>query len=345
MIFANPNVLYFLALLPLLVVIFVLAERKRRRQLALLIDGSKPGLVMGAGFERRLLHLIFLCLGMGLLVCAAARPRWGTKLETLHAKGFDILVAVDTSESMRAADVSPDRISKARQEVDKFLSLLEGDRVGLIAFAGSAYSYCPLTVDYSAIRLFLNGLEPGVIADSGTNISAAIEEALKVFTRDKSTAHKVLVLFSDGEHHEEDPMPFVARAAEMGVQIFTVGIGNVAKAGERVPQVDEATGEVTYKLDRQGNLVISKLDEATLRAIAEKGNGTYYRVTDAGTELIKIYQSLAGEQEVEFSARRQRLMEERYQIPLVAAFVLLVLAYSLGDRSFQKLRRTQGVPS
>ncbi len=342
--FANPEVLYALGLLPLLVFIFILAEHRRGAQVQSLVNAAKPAMVMGAGFERRLVYLIFLVLGVGVLVLAAARPQWGTKLETVNSRGFDILVAVDVSESMRATDVSPDRISKARQEVDKFLNLLGGDRVGLVAFAGSAFTYCPLTVDYSAIRLFLNGLEPGVISDAGTDISKAVEEAVKTFGRSKSSAHKVLVIFSDGENHEADPLPAVEQAVAAGIQVFTIGIGNAETAGERIP-LEDKDGDTNYKLDQQGNLVITRLDEATLQAMAEKGNGAYYRVSEAGTELVEIYRTLAQNEEAEFSSRRFHQKEDHFHIPLLAAFVFLTLAYSLGDRSFKKQRRTQGVVS
>jgi len=340
--FANPNILYFLILLPLMLLVFILAERKRLRQVSAMVGSDKPVMIMGAGFERRLIYLIFMMLGIGVLVASAARPQWGVKLETLTARGIDILIAVDVSESMRATDVSPDRISKARQEVDKFLNLLEGDRVGLVAFAGSAYTYCPLTVDYAAIRMFLAGLEPGAISDAGTDIGKAVEEAIETFGRGESTAHKVLVVFSDGEHHEGDPLPAVQKAVDNGIQVFTVGIGHASKAGARIPNPEK---EDDYKLDQAGNLVITKLDETTLTAIAEKGNGQYYRVSEAGTELVDIYRTLEANEEAEFSSRRHHQMEDRYQIPLLIAILLLTIAYSLGNRSFKKLRRTQGVKS
>ncbi len=340
--FANPFVLNFLFFIPLLILIFILSERSRRFHVQAMVMGSKPAMAMGAGFERRLVHLIFKILGVALLVLAAARPQWGTKLETVSARGIDILVAVDVSESMRATDVAPDRISKARQEVDKFLNLLKGDRVGLVAFAGSAFTYCPLTVDYAAVRLFLSGLEPGVISDAGTDVGAAVREAIRTFSRSKSSAHKVLVVFSDGEHHEEDPLPAIEQAFAAGIQVFSVGIGHAGKAGERIPIESD---EEEYKRDQQGNLVITRLDEVTLRAIAEKGGGEYYRVSEAGTELVEIYRTLAENEETEFSSRRYHQKEDHYQIPLVIAALLLSIAYSLGNRSFKRLRRTQWVVS
>ena len=340
--FADPLVLYFLALVPLLIVIFVVSERHRRAHLTALVVSEKPGLVMGAGFERRLIFLVLLCVGVVFLVVAAARPQWGTKLEQVSSRGIDLILAVDVSESMRATDVSPNRMAKARQEVDKFLGLLEGDRVGLIAFAGSAYTYVPLTVDYGAVRLFLNSLEPGVIDDAGTDLGKAVEEAIETFSRSKSSAYKVLVVFSDGEHHETDPLPAVTKATEAGIQVFTIGIGNVSRAGERIPVPGE-DDETTFKLDQQGNLVITRLDEQTLKAIAQEGNGEYYRVSEAGTELVEIYRSLAEKEETEFSSRTHYQKEDRFQIPLIVALVFLAVAYSLGNRTFKKLRRTQGV--
>ena len=344
MTFANPAVLFALVLLPLLIATFIVAERRRRKLLSAMVGKTEGAAVMGAGFERRLLYMVFLLLAVSFLVLAAARPQWGTKLEQVRSKGIDILIAVDVSESMNATDVSPSRIAKARQQVEKFLNLLEGDRVGLIAFAGSAYTYCPLTVDYAAIRLFLNGLSPGVIADGGTNLPAAIKNAGETFARSESNASRVLVIFSDGENHEADPMPAVREAVAGGIQIYTIGIGNVSKSGERIPVVDD-NGETTFKRDNQGNLVITQLDEETLQEIAKDGGGQYYRVSEAGTELVDIYRSLSAQQEAEFSSKVFHQKEDRYQIPLAAGLLFFLLAHSLGNRSFRKLRRTQGVLS
>lgn len=340
--FANPQVLFLLIFVVLLPLVFVLAERKRKQRLGWMVSSSRPDLVMSSGFERRLIIMVLLVFGVAALVLAAARPQWGTKLETITHRGIDVLVAVDVSESMNARDVSPNRISKARQEIDKFLELLEGDRIGLIAFAGSAFTYCPLTVDYRSVRLFLDGLEPGVIEDAGTDLNAAIEEGIRTFERSKSSSYRVLVLFTDGEHHENDPLPMVQKAVAEGIQIFTVGIGNPAKTGERIP-VELKGKDETFKLDQAGNLVISKLDESTLQAIADHGGGQYYRVSQSGTELVEIYRHLAAMEETEFSSRLHHQKEDRYQIPLLIAVICLALAFSLGDRSFRRLRRTQGV--
>ncbi|CAM2009267.1 vWA domain-containing protein [Acanthopleuribacter pedis] len=340
--FAEPNLLYLLFLVPTLIAVFVYAERKRKAQLSHMTVNEKPGMVMGAGFERRLAYTILLSLGTLFLVLAAARPQWGTKLEEAKARGIDIIIAVDVSASMSADDVSPNRMARARQQVDKFLNLLEGDRVGLIAFAGSAFTYCPLTLDYGSVRLFLDSLEPGIITDPGTDIPSAVREAGRVFTRAKSTAQRVLVVFSDGENHEGDINAAVAEARDNGMTVFTIGIGNPGKSGSRIP-IGEENGEIVYKTDRQGHIVFSQLDEAALQEIATKGGGDYYRISEAGIELSQIYKSLNLAQEAEFSSRRGQTMEDRFQYPLLIALAFLISAYSLGHRSFKKLRRTQEV--
>lgn len=344
MIFAESDLLYALLLLPLLPLFFAHAERRRLRLLEALVASPKPGLVMGSSFERRLIAMILVTLGLFLLVLAAARPQWGSRLENVTHRGLDILLAVDVSESMLARDVSPDRTSKARQEVEKFLRLAAGDRVGLIAFAGSAFTLCPLTVDYAAVRLFLSGLQPGMISDAGTDLSTPLAEAIDAFRRNPSPADKVVVLFTDGEHHEKDPMPYVHSAVKEGIQIFTVGIGNPAMAGERIP-LEERQGVAVYKLDQAGNLVISQLDEKTLLEIATAAGGAYFRASEAGEELVQIYKALQDKEKIEFSSRQVRKMEDRFQIPLALSLLLLSTAFALGNRSFRKLRRTQELRS
>lgn len=340
--FANPEVLWALLLVPILVLTFILAERKRKRILASMVVIQKPHMVMGPSFERRLLTMSAILVAVIFIVIAAARPLWGSKMEEVQARGIDILIAVDVSQSMLAEDVSPSRLDMAKLNVRKLMDLIEGDRVGLIAFAGSAYTFCPMTVDYGAVNLFLSSLEPGVITDGGTNIPAVIQEAMANFERNPSPAHKVLVIFSDGENHETDPLPVAEQAAQKDIQIFTVGVGNPGKTGARIPIIDES-GKDDFKKDRQGNLVITRLEEETLQALAETGNGDYYRLSGSGNQLVNIYRAVSEAQEAEFSSKTYRQKEDRYQIPLALALAAFVFAYSLGRRSLKRLRRTQGV--
>ena len=344
MTFENPDILYFYAIVPLLVAVFVTAERGRRRQLAAMTRPDREGSVAAAGFERRLIFLIFLCSGAAFLVTAAARPQWGTKMEELSARGIDIMLAVDVSESMNAVDVEPSRAAKTRQLIHRLIDLLQGDRVGLIGFAGSAYTFVPLTTDYGAFRIFADTLEPGTVQDPGTDLGSAVEEAIAAYARSGSEADRVLVIFTDGEHHEGDPIPAVERAREEGITTFTIGVGNPGKAGSRIP-VSGAANAPDFKVDQQGNLVITRLDEEMLQAVADAGDGGYYRVSDAGNELVAIYRLLEQQQEAEFASRALRLREDRFQIPLLIALGLVTVAYSSGTRTFRHTRRTRGASS
>ncbi|PIE02971.1 MAG: hypothetical protein CSA81_04490 [Acidobacteria bacterium] len=338
MVFVYPEVLYALTLVPILVIAFFMAEKSRSQILSTMVEGETAPKVMAPGFEMRFARMASLCLGVIFLLMAAARPQWGRKLETVKHRGIDIIIALDVSESMRAEDVAPSRMQKARQEVNLFLEKLKGDRVGLIAFAGSAFTYCPLTVDYSAIQMFLSSLEPGVISDGGTDISAATREAVDVFERSQSSASKVLVIFSDGEHHEKDPRSEIKEAVERGIKVFTVGVGHVGKSGARIPLEGE---EGAFKRDRYGNLVITRLDEATLKQVAEMGGGKYYRITESGRELVAIYDYLSKMEKRDFNSRLQDQRQDYFQLLLQLGLVFLTISYAIGDHTLKRKRRTQ----
>ena len=338
MVFVYPEVLYGLFLIPILVTAFFLAEKRRKYTLGMVVSEDHAPMVLAPGFEMRFTRMAAMTLGLAFLLLAAARPQWGRKLETITHRGIDILVALDVSESMRAKDVPPTRIQKAKQEVELLLDQLKGDRVGLIAFAGSAFTYCPLTVDYSAIQMFLESLEPGVISDGGTDIKAATKEAIDVFERSHSTSSKVLVVFSDGEHHETDPVPMAREAAERGIKVFTVGVGHVGKSGARIPVEGQSD---TFMHDRFGNLVITRLDEGTLQRVAEAGKGQYFRVTETGRELISIYNYLSKLEKIDFNSRLQDQREDHFQVLLLLGLVFLTISYAIGERTLKKSRRTQ----
>jgi Ca-activated chloride channel family protein len=340
--FYYPFLLWLWLLIPLLLVVFWFSERRRKHWLRFFSAISHGPQVMALPTQWRWLKLMLLLLGLFFLVFALARPQWGKQLETISRRGIDLFVAVDVSESMRAQDVSPSRMDKAKQEVFHFLDQLKGDRVGLIAFAGSAFTYCPLTVDYAAVRMFLSSLEPGVIADGGTDLSAAIAEARLRFQQSQGTADRALVVFSDGEHHENDPLPEARLAADEGIQIFSIGIGHVGKAGARIPlEQGNDAAEDHYTRDRQGRLVITRLDEATLQSIADAGGGSYHRVTSEGSELVRIYQSLARLEKAEQQAKLHERREDHYRLFLGLSFFFLTLSYGIGNHAMGRLRRTQ----
>jgi Ca-activated chloride channel family protein len=230
---------------------------------------------------------------------------------------------------MLAEDVKPNRLAQARSAVLSLLDLLQGDRIGLVAFAGTAYVACPLTLDYGAAAMFVDVLDTDLLPVPGTAIAAAIRSATDAFGESEQR-HKVLILITDGEDHEGDVKAAVAAAADKGIIIYALGVGN--PAGTPIPLRNER-GEVTgYKEDRDRRKVTSRLDEAALEDMAAATHGKYYRSTPEGIELKKVWEEIAGMDRKEISARMETTFEERYTIPLAAAFFLLAIETALGDR-------------
>jgi Ca-activated chloride channel family protein len=328
--FGAPFYLWLLLAAPVLAALLLLGFRHRRRILERF--GDLPLMERLAGnlsLEKRIIKSVLVVVASIFLVLALARPQWGAKVETVSRRGIDIMVAVDTSLSMLAEDVKPNRLVQARGAVLSMMDLLQGDRVGLVAFAGTAYVACPLTLDYSAAAMFVDVLGPDLLPVPGTAIAAAIKTATGAFP-EQERRHKVLILITDGEDHEGDVEAAAAAAAEQGVIIFTVGIGS--PAGVPIPLRNER-GDVTgYKEDKEDRKVTSRLGESALEAVAATTRGKYYRSTPEGIELRKIYEDIAAMDKKSLSSRLQTTYEERFPIPLGAALLLLVLEAGLGER-------------
>jgi Ca-activated chloride channel family protein len=328
--FAAPGYLWLLLALPVLAALFVLLFRQRRR--ALEAFGDRPlidRLTVSASTERRVIKAAFVLGSTFFLVLALARPQWGASLETVTRRGIDIIVAVDTSLSMLAEDVKPSRLTQARAAISSLLDLLEGDRVGLVAFAGTAYVACPLTLDYAAASMFVDVLDTELIPVKGTGIAAAIRKSTEAF-RTEDRRYKVLILITDGEDHEGDVSGAVQAAAEAGVIIYSIGVGS--PSGEPIPLRDDRGKMTGYKDDREQRKVTSRLGESSLEEIAIATGGRYYRSTAEGIELRRIYEEIAGMDRKTMSSRLQSAYEERYPIPLALALVLLALEIAIGDR-------------
>jgi len=328
--FGAPVYLWVLLAVPVFAALLLLAFRRRRRILARF--GDLPLVERLAGnvsMEKRIIKSALLVVASVFLVLALARPQWGARMETVTRRGIDVIVAVDTSLSMLAEDVKPSRLVQARAAVLSLMDHLQGDRIGLVAFSGTSYVACPLTLDYSAAAMFVDVLDPDLLPVPGTAIAAAIRTAAATFPQ-QERRHKALILITDGEDHEGDIEAAAAAAAEQGIIIYTVGVGS--PAGEPIPLRNER-GEVTgYKEDRESRKVTSRLGENILESIAVATRGKYYRSTPEGIELRKIYDDLALLDRKSLSSRLQTSYEERFPIPLGAALLLLVLEAALGDR-------------
>jgi len=305
------------------VVFFAWANRRRKRVmtrfaqaelLAAIASSYDPG-------KQRLKEAMIIA-GICFAVFALMRPQWGFHWQELRRRGLDIIVALDTSKSMLATDVKPNRLERSKFAIQDLVKKLSGDRIGLIAFAGSAYLQCPLTVDYDGFLLALDDLDVGTIARGGTSISSAITRALGVF-KEGDKKYKVLILITDGEDHEGDVLASAKKAAAAGLKIFCIGIGS--SEGELI-QVTDQQGKRTFLKDRAGNVVKTRLNEKILEDIALMTGGMYVRSSGANFGLDTIYQQrLARMEKRDITSQQAKLYHERFQIFVALALLLINL--------------------
>jgi Ca-activated chloride channel family protein len=270
---------------------------------------------------RRFLKSLLLLISLGLMVFALAGPRWGSHYQEVSRKGVDIMVLVDVSPSMLVEDVEPNRLQRARREILDLLRIVQGDRLGLIAFSGAAFVQCPLTLDYGALEMFLNALEPDLVPVPGTDLGAAIEAGLSAFDP-KSETDKVMILITDGEDNENKGLEAAQKAEGQGVKIFVFGIGEAS--GGPIPLTD---GKGGFKKDKEGNLILSKLDEESLRRVAAMTGGVYVRSVAGDLDLdILYFDGIKPRTEAEtLKSGKIKVYEERFTIFVLAALLFLAL--------------------
>ena len=265
---------------------------------------------------------------------ASVGPQIGMKLTELKRTGVDILILLDTSTSMNAMDVKPSRMEKAKYELGRLLNSLEGDRVGLIAFAGTAHLHCPLTEDYSAARLFLNMVDTDLIASQGTDLAAPIQLALDHITEDEYK-FKVLLLVSDGEDHQGKTIELAEKAHEMGIIIHTMGIGTLA--GGPIPIFDKNGNRKEFKKNQSGNIVTSTLNELALDEISRTTGGTFMRVENQANAIGPLIEKLKQMDKKELKSHVFSQYEDRYQIFLVIGLLLLLTEFIIPTRTKEEM--------
>ncbi len=282
-----------------------------------LLKKMMPGYSRGRAIWKSVLFI----LAYVFLVIAAADPQLGTKLEEVKREGVDIMVALDVSLSMKAEDIAPNRLAKAKHEISRLIDRLQGDRIGLIAFAGLAHVHCPLTLDYSAARLFLDMMETDLIPQPGTAIGNAIDKSITAFDQSERK-HKVLILITDGEDHGTKPVEMAEQAAEEGIVIYTIGMGS--SEGVPIPVYDQHGNKKGFKKDRRGNVVTTKLDVQTLQKVAFVTDGKYYVSSSGEAELEQIYDEINAMEKKELSARQFTQYEDRFQIFIIFGILALL---------------------
>lgn len=333
--FGAPHYLWALLLVPALLVVFVYAERQSAIRLGEFVAPRLlPQLGATVNRVRRAWRFGFILLGVALAVMSLAQPRLGHTYEEVQRKGLDLIIAVDTSRSMLANDVPPNRLQRVKLAAQDLIGELRGDRIGLIAFAGRAFLQAPLTIDYGAAVEALNDLDTEIIPEGGSNISEAIALATRTFGS-SAVGNRALIIFTDGEELDGDSAKLAKNAADAGVRIFTVGVGT--PEGSLIP-LPAREGGTSFVKDRAGQVVKSKLDENRLREIAQATDGIFLPLGNGPATMRQLYdEGLAKMQAGEIDARLARQPIERYQWPLGAAILALAFSVLIPER-----RRTRG---
>jgi Ca-activated chloride channel family protein len=338
--FGAPEWFWGLLVIPVLIALFVRAEKRGAERLREFVSPRLlPQLAGTVDRFRRTTRFGFQLLGLACAIVALAQPRWGYTFQDVQRKGLDLLIAVDTSRSMLSNDVQPNRLERVKLAAQDLINESQGDRIGLIAFAGRAFVQAPLTADYDAVVESINNLDTKTIPEGGTNISEAITLATQTLGK-SANSNRALILFTDGEELSGDALKATKSAAEAGVRIFTIGVGT--PQGSLIPVTDD-DGNTSFVKDLKGQVVKSKLDEKRLREIGQATGGAYFHLeTGPGTMRELFTEGLSKMKAAEMDVRLSRRPIERYEWPLGVALFTLALSILLGER--RRVRRYLPLP-
>ena len=337
----NIEFLYGLGIIPLLILLYVLNRLWRRKALKKLGDTEIISQLMPMVSEQKpLLRFILFLVATAFLIFGLVNPQIGSKLEEIKREGSDIVICLDVSNSMKAEDFKPNRLAKATQAIEKLIDKLNNDRIGIIVFAGEAYVQLPITTDYAAAKLFLDNISTDMVPVQGTVISSAIELAEKSFGTEEGK-NKAIIIISDGESHDDDAIAAAKAAAEKGTIVHTIGIGS--PEGVPIPVYKNGV-QAGFKKDKDGNTVVTKLNEQALEEIASAGNGLYVRATQGEIGLLALQQRINKMEKKTFDAKVYTDYEDRFQIFIAIALFFLIIESILTERKskwWQKMFKTE----
>ncbi len=333
---AHPEMIWLFALVPVLLLLYFAVRRWKKKALLRLGDTKLiRKLFPDVSVSRPGYKFLLMLLAFVFIVTGICGPLIGSKLEEVKRKGADIIIAIDVSNSMLAEDLRPNRLERAKQAVNHLVDKLEGDRIGIIVFAGEAYTQLPITTDYGAAKLFLSTIEPDIVPRQGTAIGAAIDLAATSFS-DTTKKHSAIIVITDGENHEDNAVDAAKKAAEQGIKIYTIGMGS--PNGAPIPVYNNGA-RVGYKQDQGGNTVMTKLDPAMLSDIADAGKGRFIRATDSDDGLEIVMKELDALDKKEFKAKMYTDFENQFQYFLGAGLFFLLMEYLLGEKKSKWFER------
>jgi len=320
---------YVLGIIPFLVVLFIGYRIWQKHAQKRFADAETLNrLSPNKSIFKSVLKLVLILLAISCLAIALVNPKIGTKMETVKREGVDIVFAIDVSKSMIAEDIAPNRLEKAKRLVSEIINNLASDRIGIIAYAGQAHPQLPITTDYSAAKMFLQSMNTDMMSSQGTAINEAIQLATTYYD-DQDQTNRVLFLISDGEDHSNTTAEAVEEASAAGIKIYTIGIGT-AKGG---PMPIRVNGVIdTYKKDRNGEVVITKLNESILQAIAREGNGEYINGTNTNEVVTQVTDILSQMDKTEFESKQFADFKDQFQWFIAAAIFLLFLDIFMSER-------------
>ncbi len=328
--FAHPEYLYGLYFVPVLILASWYIIRNKTKLLGNFAGKKmRPILLPTYSKGKGIIKSGIIVFSIALLLLAAADPQVGTKIENVKETGIDIYILLDVSLSMQSQDIKPSRLEKAKLEISNLIQKLHGDRIGFIVFAGEPFVQFPLTTDYSAANLFLSAADVSTVPEQGTAIAAAINLATKSFDYSSKT-EKVMVIFTDGEDHEGTIQDALDEAKKNDIAIYTIGLGS--PDGVPIPVYNDQGQQAGFKKDKDGNIVLSKLDETTLKDIASQAGGQYLRGANDRDELEIIYGDLSKIKKTELGEKRVTDYEDRFYYFLAPAIVLLIGEFFMSER-------------
>ncbi|MBS2212388.1 VWA domain-containing protein [Carboxylicivirga mesophila] len=332
--FEHPDALYLLLLIPALAFIHLYLAKRRRKALEefgnveLLND-----LMPNVSFKRPTVKFYILLLAFILLIITIAGPQYGSKLQTVKRKGIELIVALDVSNSMMAQDIEPNRLERAKRAISRLIDKLQNDRVGFIVFAGEAYVQLPITTDYASAKMFLNSINTNVVGTQGTAIGAAINKGISSFTTQEDI-NRAIIVITDGENHEDDPLAAAKMAADKGIKIYTVGMG--LPKGAPIPVAEGRSND--FMKDKDGNVVISKLDEETLQKVAITGNGAYIPANNIRNGINNLVDELSQLEKSELEAKVYTDYDDQFQYFAAFALLLIILEFIILERKNRRLK-------
>lgn len=331
--FANPDFLYLLLIIPVLILAFIVNEIRKKRALQRLgeLHLVEP-LLPELSKSRPVIKFIMLLTAFSAGIIMLSRPQFGSKLEDVKKQGVEVIIALDVSNSMLAEDIQPDRLTRAKQAISRLVDNLDNDKIGLIVFAGDAYTQIPVTTDYISAKMFLSTINPNLVPKQGTAIGAAIKLGMRSFSPGEGRS-KAMIIITDGENHEDDPASDAAEAQKAGIIIHTIGIGS----SEGVPIPVMVNNRKDYLKNVEGNTVITKLDEEILKKIALSADGNYVRASNSNIGLDEIYKEITGMKKQELESTVYTDYNDQFQIFAAVALLLLMVDFLIMERKNKKL--------